>query len=403
MIDLGRRVYSERWIETEIAQMAALKLDTLHLHLTDDQRWGVESASDPGLASPGALTKRQLRRIIAAAARNHVTIVPEIDMPGHVGALLRRHPASSCVELTPAPGAESRKLDITSPAALALVRRLLDEYLPLFAGPYWDVGADEYLAPADLPRYPQLLTYARSRYGARATPQDAVIGFINGVDGIVRAHHKMLRAWHDELRPGTVTRTRADIVVDWWVNISPLSDPTPPTPQQLLAAGHRITNEGWFPTYDTGDAGPVQGMPSMRAAYESWAVNEFCGPTINGRLIAPCAVIPAGERRNLGSSINAWDNRGLTPGQIHGSLAERLPVLAQKTWDSPDLTPSYTAFRRIVRAAGAAAVNGRGLPVTGAIRQTMDAGPGRHRRSRLRSGRHRSTPMSAVRSRAICT
>lgn len=354
MIDLGRRAYPERWIETELAQMAALKLNTLHLHLTDDQRWGLQSRTDSGIASPGALSTAAIRRIIAAAARNHVTIVPEIDMPGHVGALLARHPELELHGLTPAPGGESRKLDITNPAALTLVHRLLDEYLPLFPGPYWDVGADEYLGPADLPRYPQLAVYALARYGAGAVPQDAVIGFINWVDGIVRAHHKTMRAWHDELRPGSVIRARPDIVVDWWTNISPLSDPSPPTPAQLLAAGHRITNEGWFPTYDTGDVGPVQGMPDMRAAYESWSVNAFCGPTIGGRLIAPCSVVPAGDRRNLGSSINAWDNRGLTLAQIGASLVERLPVLAQKTWDSPELTGSYAAFRRIVCAAGAA-------------------------------------------------
>ena len=353
MIDLGRRIYPERWIETEIRQMAALKLNTLHLHLTDDERWGIESDTDPGLASPGALSKAQMRRIIAAAARAHVTIVPEIDMPGHVGALLARHPSLELEGLTPPPAAESRKLDITSPAALVLVRRLLDEYLPLFPGPYWDVGADEYLAPADMPRYPQLAAYAISHYGPRATPQDAIIAFVNWVDGIVRAHHKTLRAWHDELGGGVTVEARPDIVVDWWINISPLSEPVPPTPQQLLAAGHRIVNDGWFPTYDTGDAGPIQGMPSIAKAYEGWAVNEFCGPTIDGTLIAPCATTAANDPRVLGSAINAWDNRTLTLAEIHASLVERLPVIAQKTWDSPELTPSYAAFQRIVMAAGA--------------------------------------------------
>lgn len=92
----------------------------------------------------------------------------------------------------------------------------------------------------------------------------------------------------------------------------------------------------------------------MTNAYEAWTVNAFCGPTIGGRLIAPCATTAANDPRILGSAINAWDNRTLTLAQIHASLVERLPVIAQKTWDSPELTLSYAAFRRIVRAAGAA-------------------------------------------------
>ncbi len=52
------------------------------------------------------------------------------------------------------------KLDITNPAALALVRQLLDEYLSLFPGRYFDTGDDEYMSPGEYPLYPQLAAYA---------------------------------------------------------------------------------------------------------------------------------------------------------------------------------------------------------------------------------------------------
>ena len=88
MIDLGRRVYPARWIESEIKELAYLKMNILHLHLTDDQRWGIQSRTHPEIVSPRALTTIQVRRILAVAARYHVTVVPEIDMPAHIGALL---------------------------------------------------------------------------------------------------------------------------------------------------------------------------------------------------------------------------------------------------------------------------------------------------------------------------
>ena len=132
MIDLGRRVYPASWIEAEIRRMAYLKLNLLHLHLTDDQRWGIDSDTRPELASNDALTKTQLRRVVGLASRYHVTVVPEIDMPGHMGALLAKHPD---LELRAPTQSASTKLDMSNPAALKMVRRLLTEYLPLFRGP----------------------------------------------------------------------------------------------------------------------------------------------------------------------------------------------------------------------------------------------------------------------------
>jgi hexosaminidase len=354
MIDLGRRSYPASWIEGQIKELAYLKLNLLHLHFTDDQRWGIQSSTHPEIVSRGALTKRQVRDIVALAARYHVIVVPEIDMPGHMGALLAKHPGLE-LRSPAASSSASGKLDITSPAALALVRRLLEEYMPLFPGPYWDVGADEYLSPGQFGLYPQLGAYAAAHYGPRATAKDAILGFVNGVDAIARRHGKTLRAWHDELGPGGVLKANRDIVAEWWTNVSPLSERRPPTPQQLLAGGHSILNAGWFPAYYTEDVGPIQGKPDMRRAYETWSVNEFCGPTIADHFLAPCYVIPAGDARERGATIDAWDDHELTLDQINAGLAARLRVLAQKTWDSPPLTPSYARFQSILSGARSSA------------------------------------------------
>ncbi|HEV3127921.1 MAG TPA: beta-N-acetylhexosaminidase [Solirubrobacteraceae bacterium] len=355
MIDLGRRMYPVAWIISEIKQLAYLKLNLLHLHLTDDQRWGIRSATHPEIVSAGALSRSEVKQILAVAARYHVTVVPEIDMPAHVGALLAAHPElelKAAGALSPPQSPDSRKLDISNPAALAVVKQLLDEYLPLFRGPYWDVGGDEYLTPAEEAAYPQLQLYAQQHYGPSATTKDAILGFFNWVDGIVRAHHRKLWAWHDELGGGTAVSAAPDIQASWWIDFSPLSEPRPPTPQQLLDAGHAILNDGWFPTYYTEDLGPIQGKPSMAKTYETWEVNQFCSPTENDQFFEPCYVVSSTEPRNLGSTINAWDDRELSLAGLRTGLDPPLMVLAQKTWQSPELTASYARFQRVMAAVG---------------------------------------------------
>jgi hexosaminidase len=209
------------------------------------------------------------------------------------------------------------------------------------------------MTPAEYSLFPQLAAYASRRYGSRANTKDAILGFVNSVDSIVRAQGKRLRAWHDELRDGAVLRANPDILAEWWVNISPLSDPQPPTPQELLAEGHRIMNAGWYPTYYTGDVGPIKGKPDMRSAYESWRVNQFYGPELgSSRVRFPPYVISAGERRNVGSKLNVWNDAELTLAQIARGLYPRLRVMAQKTWRSRPLTSSYSAFGRIMASIG---------------------------------------------------
>ncbi len=352
MLDLGRRRYPAGWIRREIRQLAYLKMNLLHLHLTDDQRWGIESRRHPELASPGALGLSQVRSLLAFARRRHVTVVPEIDMPGHMGALLAQHPGLALRKPGEPGGAPATRLDITDPDALRFARSVIAEYLPLFGGRFWHLGADEYLADGELASYPQLAADAQQRYGADATAKDALLGFVNRIDAFVRARGRTLRVWGDELGDGHTVRVNPDVVVEWWTPASPLSDLTPPTPRELLGEGHRILNAGWFPTYFTGDVGPIEGKPDMRAAYEGWNVNEFAGPTIAGGEIFGRSIVVPSQRRNLGAKVNAWENTDLSDSELAAGLLPRLAVIAQKTWRSPLLTRSYAKFEAMIAAVG---------------------------------------------------
>jgi hexosaminidase len=357
MLDTARTVYPRSWIEAEIKQLANLKLNLLHLHLTDDERWGIASDTHPEIVSPGALSKADVRDILNTAARYHVEVVPEIDMPGHLAALLAKHPDLELSFLgvlssnTPTTYLTD-KLDIADPAALRIVRQLLDEYLPLFPGRYWDLGADEYLSPLEYALYPQLAAYALNTYGPTASVADAIHGFINWVDGIVRERGKTLRVWNDQLAGTSVVPVNPDVVVDWWINTSPFGDPLALAPATLISQGHRVLNAGWFPTYYTGDLGPVEGKSNMQQAYENWRVNEFSGPELSGDIRQSPQTVSPNDHNVLGSTLDVWGPLPETIAQTAAGIAPRLAVIAQKTWDSPPLTASYPQFQRIAAAVG---------------------------------------------------
>jgi hexosaminidase len=359
MLDVSRDSYPASWIEAEIRQLAYLKMNFLHLHLTDDQRWGIESSTHPEIVGSQPLTKTDIAAILATAGRYHVTVVPEIDMPGHMAALLAKHPSLELkLEGTVTQGTPTTyvtdKLDITNPAALNVVKQLLDEYLPLFPGRFWDMGDDEYMSPGQYAAYPQLAAYAITKYGPKATIADAIHGFINWVDGIVRAHGKTLRVWNDQLAGTSVVPVNRDVVVDWWVNTSPFGDPTTVPPATLIAEGHEVLNAGWFPTYYTTDLGPIEGKSDMQQAYEDWQVNRFEGPEFTGNVMEPPQTVPASSPNLLGSTLDVWGPLPETIAQTAAGIAPRLAVIAQKAWDSPQPAPSYTAFQRTIAAVGTA-------------------------------------------------
>jgi hexosaminidase len=311
MLDNGRRYFTPAWIKEQIDLLAELKLNQFHMHFSDNEGFRVESDSHPEVVSGRHLRKREVRELIAYAARRHIRVIPELDMPGHLRAALAQHPELQL------PGAPD-KLDISKPAARRFCRDLILEYLELFGGRYWHAGADEY-GGADAASY---------------------VGFINWIDRLVRARGRTLRIWHDGLAPGA--RLNRDVVVEWW------ADHAGPTPRQLLRQGHRVLNAGWFPTYYVA-GGPLSRVhPSMRVAYEDWEVDLFGGLAINSPTPAnPLQRVPA--RRVLGSELHVWNDvpPTRTPAEIARGIAPRLRVLAQKSWDTRPPARDYSGFVRL--------------------------------------------------------
>src|ERR1035438_4050863 len=88
MLDCARRFYTITFLQTTIQQMALYGFNQLHLHLSDNEALSIESSTVPGAVSSSHYTKAQMSALVSYAAGYGIEIIPEIDMPGHMGAIL---------------------------------------------------------------------------------------------------------------------------------------------------------------------------------------------------------------------------------------------------------------------------------------------------------------------------
>lgn len=329
MVDVGRKYFTIPWLQNQIRDLAHLKMNYFHLHLSDTYGFRLESTSHPEITSAAHYSKQEITDLIALGARYHVTVVPELDMPGHMNTTLTAHPE---LRLTNSAGTPSNQyIDLSNPAAYTLIKDLITEFLPLFPAAYWHLGADEYVT--NYSSYPQLLSYARAHYGADATAKDVFYGFVNWADAIVRAGGKTMRMWNDGIKSGDGTIVpNADITVDYW-NAYGL------TPQQLVAAGHTVMNSSWNPTYYVFGGG----RPNTPYMYETWNPDIFQ----NGTTITD-------PSRNRGSVLHVWcDNPNAeTEQQTAAGIMTPMRALAQQTWGSPKPVATLAEFQPIATAVG---------------------------------------------------
>ncbi len=150
-LDVARAFFTVGEIRRVVDLLELYKLNVLHLHLTDDQAWPLALGRPAAGPEPGTPFYRDedLRNLVGYAADHFVTIVPEIDTPGHTAALLRLRPdlrsGRNEVEYEFLPGhrRRARWLDPELPATFELMEQVLAGLAGIFPGPYLHIGADE--------------------------------------------------------------------------------------------------------------------------------------------------------------------------------------------------------------------------------------------------------------------
>ncbi|MDX1542966.1 MAG: beta-N-acetylhexosaminidase [Christiangramia sp.] len=196
MIDIARSFFGPDYLKKHIDRMAFYKLNKLHLHLTDDQGWRIEMKSKPKLTELGAksavkngrsgyLTQEEYKELQAYARARNITIIPEIDMPGHIYAALMAYPELNCEEfsnLEPRMATPPQlfheykvgwsKLCLEKPEIYDFVSEIIGELSEITTGEYIHIGGDE----IDDERYKE---------------------FVVKADSIVRANGKTTIGWEE--------------------------------------------------------------------------------------------------------------------------------------------------------------------------------------------------------------
>jgi hexosaminidase len=334
-LDVARTFFTVEEIRRVIDLLEFYKLNVLHLHLTDDQAWRLPMGRAGGEPEPGAGSYRteDLRTLAAYAADRFVTIVPEIDTPGHVTALLRLHPELSTgrneVDYEIAPGHRRHAvwLDPELPATFGLMEQVLAGVAGIFPGPYLHIGADE----------------------PRGMPDDVYVAYVQRLRRLVRSLGRRPLGWQESARAGL----GPDDVIQFWLTAFDLAPQvTPQARAQLdaeLALARRDVEASVAasvpvivsplpycyldvpyaePSGDAAQAGRHGRLGlrvyAARTIVESfgWDPAEALGP---GR---------AGQVAGVEAAIWAETITGF--GDLSFLLLPRLPGVAQKAWSTAD-------------------------------------------------------------------
>jgi len=217
MLDVSRHFSNVDDVKRYIDLISFYKMNILHLHLSDDQGWRIEIKSWPNLATHGGslqvgggkggyYTQEQYSDIVDYAKKHYVTIVPEIDLPGHINAALASYgelnagtvvPVEGRIEVVKTSGILGGKqkptelytgtevgfstLSLKKEATFRFINDVIRELSSITPGPYIHIGGDE----------------------AKATKKEDYIQFINKISEIVKANNKKMIGW-EEIAQGNI-------------------------------------------------------------------------------------------------------------------------------------------------------------------------------------------------------
>ncbi|GAA0360458.1 beta-N-acetylhexosaminidase [Actinoallomurus spadix] len=219
MLDVSRHFFTVAETKRYIDEISLYKINTLHLHLSDDQGWRIAIKSWPRLATYGGstevgggaggyYTQAEYQDIVAYARKHFITVVPEIDTPGHTNAALASYADLNCDGKAPPlyTGTEVgfSSLCVDKDLTYRFLDDVIGELARLTPGSYVHIGGDE----------------------AHSTPLADYVKFIDRVQPLVHAHGKNMVGWNEiaqaDVKPGPATLAQNWSIAD---GTTPVDDP----------------------------------------------------------------------------------------------------------------------------------------------------------------------------------
>ncbi len=236
-LDVSRHFFTVEEVKHFIDLMALYKFNTFHWHLTDDQGWRIEIKQFPKLTEIGAwrdstiighyndiprsyerkreggfYTQEQIKDVVEYASKRFISVIPEIEMPGHSRAALAAYPEYSCTgKQQPVPGLWGVFEDIycSKPETIEFIKEILDEVIPLFPSEYVHIGGDE----APKTRWHECTRCQKTMKDNNLKDEHALQSyFIRQIDSYLTSKGKKLIGW-DEILEGGLSPNAA--VMSW--------------------------------------------------------------------------------------------------------------------------------------------------------------------------------------------
>ncbi|MCH7401999.1 beta-N-acetylhexosaminidase [Belliella kenyensis] len=276
MLDESRHFMGIEQVKKMLDQMAALKMNTFHWHLTDDQGWRIEIKKYPKLTSKGSVrndtqvernsekrfgkphegfyTQVEIKEIITYAKDRHITIVPEIEMPGHAMAAIAAYPwLGSLGTTTQVPetfGKMPDSFNVADAKVVSFLLDVLDEVIALFPGQTIHIGGDE------VNYQPWENDETVKEFMAKQnlnSPVDLQIYFTNQVSNYLESAGKRMMGWneimgddiHEEREASDQAveqKLAASSIVHFWKGDLSLI-------QKAVMDGYQVVNSNHWDTY----------------------------------------------------------------------------------------------------------------------------------------------------------
>jgi hexosaminidase len=329
MLDVSRHFFSVDEVKRLLDEMAYYKLNVFHWHLSDDQGWRIEIKSWPKLTAYGGstqvgggkggfYTQEQYKDVVKYAQERYITVVPEIDMPGHTNAALASYPELNCSEQTIrlSPGNEVKRkvpglytgievgfstLCADKEVTYKFIDDVVRELAEMTPGPYLHIGGDE----------------------SHATKKEDYIPFVKRVQEIVVKHGKKVVGW-DEIANSTLL---PESMVQVWDK--------PANGKLAIAQGGKLIMSPARKAYLDMSYDTTSKLGLHWAAYIEVDSAYIWDPTMYAKGIA---------RENIyGVESALWSETIQTRADIDYMVFPRLPGYAEIGWSA---TPDGTASSR---------------------------------------------------------
>ena len=318
-IDVSRHFISMEVLQRNVDAMAAAKLNVLHLHLSDDQGFRLESKEYPKLQELGSdgmyYRQSEMRELIAYASDRGIRIVPEFDMPGHSTAWFVGYPDLSSgagpYQIERRWGIFDPAMDPTRESTYKFLDKFIAEMASIFPDRYFHIGGDE-VNGKQWDANPKISEFKQAHN--LKNNQELQQYFTVRIEKIVSKHHKSMVGWDEILTPGMPK----DIVIQSWRGQESLAE--------AARQGYRgILSSGYY-------------LDAIQPAEQHYLVDPVSG--------AGATLTAEQQKLILGGEACMWEEFA-SDESIESRIWPRAAAVAERLWSPQQLQDVNSMYRRL--------------------------------------------------------